>query len=121
VAVVSKRALLHSLFAFMLLLAQHGALTHSIWHLGDRGRGAVETEAEPRHHANRNTGGKSGQSKLCDLHFLLGSVLAGDCAGQGASPDTVLAALPPAEAATRPGARSSPTPPSRAPPFSSDA
>ena len=110
---MSKRALLHCLFAFLLLVAQHGALTHSVWHLGDRIPGAVQAEEG---HATGDRGGDSRHSKLCDLHFLLGSVLSGDCAALGTAPVPAMAVFSPGEAATEAVTGSGLTPPSRAPP-----
>jgi hypothetical protein len=111
---VSRRALLHCLFAFLLLLAQHGALTHSVWHLAGQVPGAVQP-AEDDGAGHRN-GGDTRQSKLCDLHFLLGTVLGGDCPAQAAVAAAV-AGEPPVNGETgRQLALSTPTPPSRAPP-----
>jgi hypothetical protein len=114
VGVVSKRALLHCLFAFLLLLAQHGALTHSVWHLAGQVPGAVQAMEDDG--AGHRNGGDSRQSKLCDLHFLLGSVLGGDCPAQGAVAAAVADELPATVERARHLALSTPTPPSRAPP-----
>jgi hypothetical protein len=77
---VSKRPFLHFACALLLLIAQHGALTHSIWHLGGQAAAQhVETDGG-FHSPDRQD--RSPQSKLCDLHFAMGSLLGGDCAGQ---------------------------------------
>lgn len=88
---------LRILIALALLNAQHAALAHQIWHLGD--------------HATLPA-----QSQLCDHHQALGAVAgAVDCpivqASDQAAPDFLYrsAALP---AATAPGL----TPSSRGPP-----
>jgi len=76
---MAKRTALHFLCAFLLLFAQQGALTHSVWHLGDH----LPAHAHHEHAVAAHDGGDEGpssQSKLCDLHFVLGSVLGGNCA-----------------------------------------
>ena len=77
---VSKRSLLHFAGALLLLIAQQGALTHSIWHLG-RQATAEHVAVDGEFHSSDRPD-RAPQSKLCDLHFALGSLLAGDCPGQ---------------------------------------
>jgi len=111
---VSQRSFLHFACAVLLLIAQHGALTHSIWHLA-RPAPAQLTALDDEHHSpERND--RSPQSKLCDLHFALGSLLAGDCPGQAVAHDVALSHRPVATAAVWRAAQPLVTPPSRAPP-----
>jgi hypothetical protein len=76
---MAKRTALHFLCTLLLLFAQQGALTHSVWHLGDH---LPAHEHHDHAGATHDDGGDghSSQSKLCDLHFVLGSVLGGNCA-----------------------------------------
>jgi hypothetical protein len=112
---MARRAALHFLCAFLLLIAQQGALTHSVWHLGDH----LPARAYPEHAGAAHNGGDAGhssQSRLCDLHFVLGSVLGGNCAGPalGLLPDFEYGL--PASADFRRAARASASYLSRAPP-----
>jgi hypothetical protein len=110
-----RRPLLHFACALLLLVAQHAALTHSVWHLHDHLPTHGQHEAAGT--ANPDEGDERPfQSGLCDLHLALGSLLAGDCVGTPAavavdSPH----ALAPAPAVGY-AARPTPTPRSRAPP-----
>jgi len=112
---LAKRSALHFLCALLLLVAQHGALTHSVWHLGN-----PLPAQEPHRHAVAAQGhdddGNTFQSKLCDLHAILGTLLAGGYAGQ---PVAVFMDLS-HELVTKPAiwrvAESTATPRSRAPP-----
>ena len=112
---LAKRSALHFLCALLLLVAQHGALTHSVWHLGN----PLPAQEHHRHAVaaqGHDDDGKTSQSKLCDLHAILGTLLAGGCAGQ---PAVALIDLS-HELATVPAtwrvAESTATPRSRAPP-----
>ena len=112
---MAKRAALNFLCALLLLVAQHGALTHSVWHLGN----PLPTQ-EHHDHAGAAHGhdddGQTSQSKLCDLHAALGTLLTGGCAGQPAVALTDLShELATASASWR-VAESTATPHSRAPP-----
>jgi hypothetical protein len=112
---MAKRSALHFLCALLLLVAQHGALTHSVWHLGN------PLPAQEYHdHAGAAHGhdddGQSSQSKLCDLHAALGTLLAGGCAGQPAVALTNLSHELATAFATWRVAESTATPRSRAPP-----
>lgn len=111
---MAKRPALHFLCALLLLAAQHGALTHSVWHLGN------PLPAQDYRHAVAAQGhdddGHTSQSKLCDLHAILGTLLAGGYAGQS----VVLLIDLSHELVTKPAiwrvAKSTATPRSRAPP-----
>ena len=76
---MAKRTALNFLCAFLLLFAQQGALTHSVWHLGDHLPAHEHHEHAGAAHDDGDEGHTS-QSRLCDLHFVLGSVLGGNCA-----------------------------------------
>jgi hypothetical protein len=111
---VSQRSFLHLACALLLLLAQHGALTHSVWHLS-RHAPAEHANADGKRYApERNDG--SPQSRLCDLHWAMGSLLAGDCAGQSVSDTLPLSHWLAASTAAWRVAQPVVTPPSRAPP-----
>lgn len=111
---MSKRSFLRFTCAFLLLIAQQGALTHSVWHLG-RHAPAQHVEADGEFQTpERNDG--SPQSKLCDLHFALGSLLAGDCPGQAVPDQVALSHWLATSAAIWRVAQPVVTPPSRAPP-----
>lgn len=78
-----KRALWQFAWIFLLLAAQQGALTHSVWHLNDH------LPAHQQHQSavdanDHEGGGQSSESRLCDLHFALGALFAGGCASQSA-------------------------------------
>lgn len=112
---MARRAAFQILFAFLLLAGQQAALVHSIWHLGQHGPALrlAETSGTAQSHSGD---GKSSQSRLCDLHSTLGTLLAGDC---GSLPAAVAVAAPILltvyAAAWRVGEPAT-TPPSRAPP-----
>ncbi|HXM82884.1 MAG TPA: hypothetical protein VN929_13270 [Burkholderiales bacterium] len=64
-----RHAVVQVLFAFLLLVAQQGAITHEIWHVAKAGS---HTDW------SAGSGQKSPDSKknrLCDLHSALGTVL----------------------------------------------
>ena len=114
---MARRAFLNFTCAVLLLVAQYGALTHAVWHLHDyfpahqkqglAGTGAAQQQGDS---------GQPSQSRLCDLHFALGALLAGDCGGKTAAvPADVLHWLATPATAWR-VAQSTATPPSRAPP-----
>ena len=109
---MNRRWLLHLACVFLLLIAQHGAFTHSVWHLGDhlpiQAQGELESAPAQDDHAP--------QSKLCDLHFAMGSLLAGDCAGQGVADAAPLSPILATTPAVWRVAQPSLTPPTRAPP-----
>jgi len=112
---MAKRSALHFLCALLLLVAQHGALTHSVWHLGNPLPAQEHHEHAGAAHDDGDAG-HSSQSKLCDLHAALGTLLAGGCAGQAVVALTDLSH----ELVTAPAiwrvAESTATPHSRAPP-----
>ena len=108
---VSKRAVLHLTFALLLLCGQSGVLIHSAWHLSRHVHAAPGMDSKT---PAPNKG--SLQSSLCDLHMVMGSLLAGDCAAASAplAAATVQAIVP--LLAGHFVARSVTTPPVRAPP-----
>ena len=112
---VGKRSWLNLAFAALLLVAQHGALTHSVWHLGRNLPVQAHVEPDGGRHVPAQDD-RSPQSRLCDLHFAMGSTLGGHCAAQ-ATPvmATVSPWLATPDAAWR-VAQPLRTPPSRAPP-----
>jgi hypothetical protein len=111
---MAKRAVLQVRFAFLLLAGQQVALVHSVWHLGKHG--PVQRLDSPAGAQDHTTDGKSSQSRLCDLHSTLSTLLGGDCnslpVAVAISTSQDLAAYAVAWRA----AESAPTPPSRAPP-----
>jgi len=111
---VTRRALLHFACAALLLIAQHGALTHSVWHLSKH----APAEANEAHGSTDSPAqhNRSSQSRLCDLHFAMGSLLTGDCGTyHTADAAPVLHWVAASDAAWR-IAQPLLTPPSRAPP-----
>jgi hypothetical protein len=111
---MSKRSFLHLACAILLLIAQHGALTHSVWHLGNLPGHAQEDQRVGSHSPGQDD--PKSQSRLCDLHFAMGALFAADCGGAGivdAAPLTQSLATPSAAWRT---AHALLTPPSRAPP-----
>jgi hypothetical protein len=112
---MAKPAFLHFVCALLLLVAQHGALTHSVWHLHDHLPAHQQQDiADAAQH--QQDGGHSSQSRLCDLHFALGTLLAGDCSGQPVPATTVLSNWLATSGAAGRVAQPATTPPSRAPP-----
>lgn len=117
---VIKRAAIHSTLAVLIVVAQFGALTHSVWHLGDQAtRHAVAAISSPSHAHDSKSPAQNGgalQPALCDLHVVMGSVLAGDCAGASTLP-AVTPSLPVSRGVAAGFlARASPTPVARGPP-----
>ena len=110
-----RRSLLHFTCAILLIVAQQGALTHFVWHLNHHTPGHAYDELSSRSHSPQPNDRKP-QPTLCDLHFAMGSLLAGDCAGT-----SLAAAAQPSSLFTVPSAvwranHNLLTPPSRAPP-----
>ena len=99
----------------LMLIAQHGVLTHSVWHLGENlaAHEYVEHDGDSQPTDRRNG---STQSKLCDLHILMGSLLAGDCGGPSISNSVLLPPVLATYSASRPVAQLLLIPPARAPP-----
>ena len=112
---MAKRAALNFLCALLLLVAQHGALTHSVWHLGDHLPAHEHHDSAGAAHGHDDDGHTS-QSKLCDLHAVLGTLLTGGCAGLPAVALTDLSHELASAFATWRVAESTATPRSRAPP-----
>ena len=109
-----KRAVFQILFAFLLLAGQQVALVHSVWHLGKHGPAQrLDSLAGVQDHT---THGKSSQSRLCDLHSALGTLLSGDCGNQPAAVAITTSQDPAAYAVAWRAADPATTPPSRAPP-----
>lgn len=112
---MAKRAVFQALFAFLLLAGQQVALVHSVWHLGKHG--PVERLAGPAGAAQGDKGdGRSSQSRLCDLHSTLGTLLSGDCGGLSAAVAIAVPVLLTAHVAAWRVGQPTTTPPSRAPP-----
>lgn len=113
-ALMAKRVVLQLLFALLLLAGQQVALLHSVWHLGKHA--PVQRLDNLAGAQNHPAEGKSTQSRLCDLHSTLGTLLAGDCGSLPVSAAITasqeLSAYAAAWRATEPAT----TPPSRAPP-----
>jgi hypothetical protein len=110
-----KRAIFLFSCIFLLLAGQQVALVHSVWHLG------THAPVQHRHDAARAAqdhqgDGKSSQSRLCDLHSALGTLLAGDCGSPAAVIADTASHHVPTYAAARRVAQLATTPPSRAPP-----
>jgi hypothetical protein len=96
-------------FAFLLLLAQQGALTHEIWHVAKTGSHSNWSVGEPRSQDTK-------KNRLCDLHSALGTVLGAVTGVVAVAPP---AAAPPSSfiASESPAASVSLlAPPSRGPP-----
>jgi hypothetical protein len=112
---MAKRAALQFLCVFLLLFAQQGALTHSVWHLRDHrpAHGHQDRAGSAGHHGDDVP---SSQSQLCDVHAALGTLLAGECGGHIAATTADFSQwFAPSDAVWR-IAQSAVTPPSRAPP-----
>jgi hypothetical protein len=74
------RFLLQLACIFALLAAQHGALTHAVWHLHEGLPAQAHAQDDHHDHARDDVDdGNSSQADLCGLHVLLGTVLG--CAG----------------------------------------
>jgi hypothetical protein len=112
---MAKRALLHFACALLLLVAQHGALTHSVWHLHDH-LPAHEQQGSAGAAQHPHDDGQNSQSRLCDLHFALGALLAGGCGGKAAAVPAAVSHWLATPTTVWRVAQSSTTPPSRAPP-----
>jgi hypothetical protein len=81
---MTRRTTLHFVCALLFLAAQWGALTHAVWHLHNPAAAHGQQHASAGAHPKG--GEQSPQSKLCDLHSVLGVVLGGDCGAQGVAP-----------------------------------
>ncbi len=68
-----KRVFPQLVCILLLLVAQHGALTHAVWHAH---------ESQPaQHERHDNTPlSQSGESGLCDFDLAFGQVMGGVCA-----------------------------------------
>lgn len=71
------RYLLQLTCILALLAAQHGALTHAVWHVYESL--PAQAQAHGDHEHDDAGDGRSPQADLCGLHLLLGTVLG--CAG----------------------------------------
>ena len=63
---IFRRVLLQTVLAALLLVAQHVALTHQVWHLHDGKSAPVEQQ---------NNGKKAAHSALCEFHVAFAEVL----------------------------------------------
>ena len=61
-----KRGLMRILLTALLLVAQHAALTHQVWHLHDGQSAPAEQQ---------NKGQKAAHSALCEFHVSFAQVL----------------------------------------------
>jgi len=82
---VAKRAFLHFVCALLLLVAQHGALTHAIWHAQDNLAAHQQHDQDSNHDPDEH----SRQSQLCGFDLAFGQVLG------AASGEAVVLAVPP--------------------------
>lgn len=62
---IMKRCMLQIMLAALLLVAQHGALTHQIWHLQNR----LPVQSQ------QHDGGKQKYSDSCDFHVAFAEIL----------------------------------------------
>ena len=69
----TKRAFLRIFVAALLLVAQHAAFTHAIWHAHDGLAGHVHDTAVV--HSGESHDGDSTQAQLCGFHVAFGQVL----------------------------------------------
>ena len=73
-----KRGLLQLGCIIALLVAQHAALTHAVWHAHDRIPAQLNTDAGHTHHNDDTDDGRpSSQSGLCGFDLAFGDVLGG--------------------------------------------
>ena len=79
-----KRALRQFACIFLLLVAQHSALTHSVWHLNDHLPAHQQHQQAGNALDQENDEGNTSESRLCGMHFAFGSVLGGNCASLAA-------------------------------------
>jgi hypothetical protein len=69
---MKRRTLFHCVFAFLLLVAQQGALLHVVWHVHDGQLAQVQATHEHATNGNERT---SGQAALCPFDMAFGQVL----------------------------------------------
>jgi hypothetical protein len=73
-----KRAFLQLVCILLLLFAQHGALTHAIWHAHEHLPAQIRTDTDPAHdHDDTDDGQPLSQSSLCGFDLAFGQVLGG--------------------------------------------
>jgi hypothetical protein len=112
---MSRRSFIYLVCAVLMLIAQHGALTHAVWHLGEGW--SVEEHLQLDGESLGSDGdSESTQSNLCDLHIVMSSLLAGDCAGPSMLNAALLHQPLAASFAVWPARQFLLTPPARAPP-----
>ena len=111
---MAKRVVFQLLFVFLLLAGQQVALVHSVWHLGKHG--PIQRLDGPAGAQDHTTDGKSPQSRLCDLHSALGTLLAGDCSSLPAAVAITTSQHLAAYAVSGRFTEPATTPPSRGPP-----
>lgn len=63
---IFRRVLLQTALAALLLVAQHAALTHQVWHQHDGQSAPVEQQ---------NNGKKAAHAALCDFHVSFAQVM----------------------------------------------
>ena len=69
------RTLLQLICICGLLFAQHGALTHQIWHLHDALPELASSHAHEHEHEHEHGDEEDGQTVLCSFHLALCTVL----------------------------------------------
>ena len=75
-----RRAFLRLILVGLLLVGQHGALSHAVWHLHDflPAHGQHDHDGGPSGAAHDHDGDEhSSQAELCDLHLAFGTLLSG--------------------------------------------
>jgi len=80
--VATKRVFLQIVLAALLLVAQHAAFTHAIWHAHDGLAGRVHDTAVV--HSGESHDDDSTQAQLCGFHVAFGQVL-GTASGNAAT------------------------------------
>ncbi len=77
---MKQRYFVHFACAVLMLIAQHGVLTHGVWHLGENLSAHAHVKLGGNSQVPDRSNGST-QSKLCDLHIVMSSLLAGDSTG----------------------------------------
>ena len=84
---ILKRGLIQMVLAALLLVAQHGALTHQLRHWQDRLPARAQQQQDDKQ--------KAAHSGLCDFHVSFAQILGGvTCAWRPIRPSTTPAIFP---------------------------
>ena len=75
--VAVERGLLQLGCIIALIVAQHAALTHAVWHAHERMPAQLHTDTGHSHHHDTDDGRPSPQSGLCGFDLAFGDVLGG--------------------------------------------